>query len=220
VKEFAWSFSALMRYESCPKQYYHINVIKDVKDEDTEFSADGKAIHQGLYRRICQGEKLPLNYRYLEPTAIKFVGMPGDTSGELKFAATRRFAPVQYFDPSVFVRVVVDLLNVRGTTALLVDWKTGKPKSGFTQLELSAAVLSCHLPEIETFKLAYVWLQNRKVTSHSVSKADLVSVWNNLLPRVAKIEEAIKTTNFPAKPSGLCRYCPVKSCPHWKPRDA
>jgi hypothetical protein len=130
-----------MRYESCPKQYYHINVIKDVKDEDTEFSADGKAIHQGLYRRICKGEKLPLNYRYLETTAAKFVGMPGDTSGELKFAVTRRFAPVQYFDPSVFVRVVVDLLNVRGSTCLLVDWKTGKPKSGFTQLELSAPCL-------------------------------------------------------------------------------
>ena len=219
MKEFAWSFSALTRYENCPKQYFHISVAKDFKDEDSSFSADGKDIHQGLYNRICKGRPLPLNYRYLEKTAAKFVGLPGYTSGELKFAMARDFSPVQYFDSSVFVRVVVDLLNVRGDTALVVDWKTGKPKPGFTQLELSAAVLSTHLPEIETFKLAYVWLQSKKVSPHTIKKADLVGVWNDLLPRVAKIESALRTTDFPAKPSGLCRYCPVTSCVHWKPRE-
>ena len=90
--------------------------------------------------------------------------------------------------PMSFVRVVVDLLNVRGQTALIIDYKTGKPKPGFTQLELSAAVLSTHLPEIETFKMAYVWLADRKVSPHTLHKADLVGVWNNFLPRVAKIE--------------------------------
>lgn len=216
MKSFAWSFSALDRYENCPKAYYHINLIKDVKDEDSSFSEEGQIIHKGMHGRICKGRPLPLNYRYLEATAAKFVGLPGDTSGELRFAMARDFTPVQYFDDSVFVRVVVDLLNVRGTQALIVDWKTGKPKPGFTQLELSAAVLSTHLPEIETFKLAYVWLQHKKISPHELKKSEMVNVWNNLLPRVAKIEEAIKTTTFPAKPSGLCKYCPVRACPHNK----
>ena len=219
MKEFAWSFSALTRYEQCPKQYYHISVKKDVKDEGSEFSEEGQIVHKGMYDRVCKGKPLPLNYRYLETTAAKFVGLPGDTSGELKFAMARDFSPVQYFDQSVFVRVVVDLLNVRGTQAVVVDWKTGKPKPGFTQLGLTAAVLSTHLPEIETFKVAYVWLQNKSVTSHTYTKASLMEVWNDLLPRVAKIEAAIKTTDFPAKPSGLCKYCPVTSCPNWKPRE-
>jgi len=219
VKEFAWSFSALTRYENCPKQYYHISVAKDVKDEGSEFSEEGQIVHSGLYNRICKGKPLPLNYRYLESTAAKFVGLPGETSGELKFAMSRNFAPVQYFDKSVFVRVVVDLLNVRDNTALVVDWKTGKPKMGFLQLELTAAVLSTHLPEIENFKLAYVWLQDKKVTSTVLPKSGVVGVWNNLLPRVAKIEEALKTGSFPLKKSGLCKYCPVTSCPEWKPRD-
>ncbi len=218
MKEFAWSFSALTRYENCPKQYYHVSVIKDVKDEDSSFSAEGQDIHKGMYNRICKGKSLPLNYRYLESTAAKFVGLPGETSGELRFAMSRDFRPVQYFDDSVFVRVVVDLLNVRGPkggdTALVVDWKAGKVKPGFTQLELSAAVLSTHLPEIENFKIAYVWLQHNKVTHDKLTKSSMVRIWNNLLPRVAKIEAAIKTTDFPAKPSGLCKYCPVRSCPH------
>lgn len=214
AKEFAWSFSALTRFENCAKAYYHINVIKDVKDEDSSFSEDGQIIHKGLYDRVCKGKPLPLNYRYLESTAAKFVGLPGETSGELKFAMSRDFRPVQYFDDSVFVRVVVDLLNVRGSSAIIIDWKTGKPKPGFTQLELIAAVLSTHLPEIEDFKTAYVWVQHNKVSPNNLKKSSMVRVWNELLPRVAKIEAAIKTTDFPAKPSGLCKYCPVRACPH------
>jgi hypothetical protein len=220
MKEFAWSFSALERFNNCPKQYYHISVAKDVKDEGNEFTAAGQEVHQALYQRICKGKLLPLNHRYLESTAAKFVGLPGETSGELKFAMSRSFEPVQYFDKSVYVRVVVDLLNVRGTQAIVVDWKTGKPKPGFTQLELAAAVLSTHLPEIETFKVAYVWLQDRKTppTTRTIKKSELVNVWNTLLPQVHKIEAALKTTTFEAKPSGLCRYCPVTTCPHWKAR--
>jgi hypothetical protein len=218
VKEFAWSFSALTRFEQCPKQYWHLNVQRDFRDEDSSFSASGKEIHLALYNRVVKGRPLPLNYRYLEKTAVKFVGLPGESSGELKFAMARNFEPVEYFAKDVFCRVVVDFLNVRGPTALIIDYKTGKPKPGFTQLELSAAVLSTHLPEIETFKMAYVWLADRKVSPHTLSKADLVGVWNTFLPRVAKIESALRTTEFPAKQSGLCKYCPVKSCPHWVER--
>lgn len=218
-KEFAWSFSALTRFENCPKQYYHISVAKDVKDEGSEYSVAGNEIHAALFNRVFKGKTLPLNYRYLEKTAAKFVGLPGDSSGELKFAMARDFSPVEYFAKNVYVRVVVDFLNVRDDQALIVDYKTGKPQPGFTQLNLTAAVLSTHLPEIETFKVAYVWLKDKTVTSCTLSKSDLVGVWNQLLPRVARIELALKTTDFPAKPSGLCKYCPVTSCPNWKSRD-
>lgn len=219
AKPFAWSWSALTRYEQCPKQYYHMNVTKEVKDEGNEFTASGQEIHLALYNRIVKGKALPLNYRYLEKTAAKFVGLPGETSGELKFAMARDFSPTEYFANDVYVRVVVDLLNVREKRALVVDWKTGKPQPGFGQLELTAAVLSTHLPEIEEFKLAYVWLKDRSITSTTLSKESLLGTWNTLLPKVNSIEASIKTTNFPAKPSGLCRYCPVTSCPNWKPRD-
>jgi hypothetical protein len=218
AKEFAWSYSALTRYENCPRQYYEINATKQVKDEDSEFSASGKEIHQALHARVCKGQLLPLNYRYLEKTAAKFVGWPGTTSGELRFAMARDFTPVDYFAPTVFVRVVVDLLIINGSKGLILDWKTGKPQPGFTQLELTAGVLSTHLPELETFELHYEWLKDGTKSHKKLVKQDLVGVWNTFLPRVAKIEAALKTTDFPAKPSGLCRYCPVKSCPHWVER--
>ena len=213
-KEFAWSFSALEMFKNCPKQFFHVRVAKDAKDEDTSFSSEGRDVHAALYARVCKGSKLPLNLRHLERIATRFVGLPGETSGELKFAMSRQFEPVGYFAPDVYLRVVVDLLNLRDDTALILDWKTGKQKPWSNQLEITAAAVATHLPEVNTFKLAYVWLQTEKITSKIITRADLPGVWNSVLPEVAKIENAIKTTTFPARPSGLCAYCPVRSCPH------
>ena len=213
-KEFAWSYTALNRFQNCPKQYWHLNLVKDVKDEDSEASAEGRLIHEALCARIVRGAQLPIQLRHLEGLATKFLGLPGHTQGELKFAMSRDFRPVGFFARDVFVRVVVDLLNTRGDTAIVVDWKTGRPRLDFTQLRLSAAVLAVHAPEIKTFKMAYVWTGHDKISPLTMSRDELLGVWNDLLPKVAEIERAIGTTTFPAKQSGLCRYCPVTQCPH------
>lgn len=219
AKEFAWSYSALTRFENCGKQYYEINVAKNVKDEGNEFTAAGQEVHAALYQRICKDKKLPLNMRHYEKMAARLAAQPGENTGELKFAMTRAFEPTDYFSQDVFVRVIVDLLNVRDSSAVIVDFKTGKQQPGFDQLLLTAGVVSSHLPEIENFKLAYLWLKNKTITSTEISKSSMISVWNMFLPRVAKMEAAVKTATYVMKPSGLCRFCPVESCVNWKPRD-
>lgn len=220
-KPFAWSYSALTRYESCPKQYYHINVAKDVKDEygDSEAGAEGNAIHLALFRRITKGSPLPLPLRYLEPLAAKFAATPGEKHGELKLALTRDFEPTDFFASDVYLRSIVDLAIVRHDHVIVVDWKTGKVKDDFTQLAMSAAVLAQFMPELRTFELAFVWLKHKNISRKQFAVSEINSVWDDLLPRATRIETARQTTDFPAKQSGLCRgYCPVKSCPHWKPR--
>ena len=220
-KPFAWSYSALGRYESCPKQYYHINLIKDVKDEygDSEAGAEGNAIHAALFKRVTKGDSLPLPLRHLEPMARKFADAPGEKHGELKLALNREFQPTGFFDPDVYLRAIIDLAIVRGTHAAVFDYKTGKIKDDFTQLAMSAAVLSQYMPEIETFDIAFVWLKHKNISKQSYTKHDFKNIWADLLPRAQKLELAVKTTDFPAKKSGLCKgFCPVKSCPNWEAR--
>lgn len=215
ARPFAWSFSALTRYENCPKQYFHLNVAKDFKDEDTEWSADGKIVHDGMYKRVVKGQPLPLPIRHMEKLAARFADAEGEKYGEMKLALNRKFEPVDFFAPDVWVRSVVDLLIIRENKAIIVDWKTGKVKDDFTQLMLTAGVLSRYMPEIDHFTLVYVWLKSREVTRKMTTLSKLASMWNELLPRVGKIESSIRSTTFPARESGLCRYCPVKSCPHY-----
>jgi RecB family exonuclease len=221
AKPFAWSFSALGRYETCPKQYYHINVKKDVKDEygDSEAGAEGNAIHQALFKRVTKGDPLPLAFRQFESTAARFAAAAGDKSGELKLALDREFRPTDFFASDVYIRAIIDLLIVRGSHAIVIDWKTGKVKPDFTQLALSAAVLSQYAPEIETFDIAFVWLKHKNVSQERYTKHDFKKIWADLIPRATRVEMAIKTSDFPLKPSGLCGYCPVRQCPEWKERE-
>jgi hypothetical protein len=222
AKPFAWSYSTLGRYESCPKQYYHINLIKDVKDEygDSEAGAEGNAIHAALFRRVTKGDPLPLPLRHLEPMARRFADAPGEKHGELKLALNREFEPTGFFDPDVYLRAIIDLVIVRGTHATVFDYKTGKIKDDFTQLAMSAAVLSRYMPEIQTFDIAFVWLKHKNISKQSYTRPEFKVIWADLLPRAQQLELAVKTTDFPAKKSGLCKgYCPVKSCPNWEARE-
>jgi hypothetical protein len=220
MKPFTWSYSALTTYEQCPKKYYHLYVAKDVKDADNSFSADGKIVHDALKARVIDGKPMPLNLRHHEKTAAKFAAAPGEKHGEMKLALTRQFEPCDYFSPNVFVRVVIDLTIVQGNTAIVVDYKTGKVKDDPTQMGLNSAVLSRWMPEVDLFKTLYVWLQSDNLTPKNYTISMLPGVWNTLLPRVAKIEEARKTTTFPANPGPLCKgWCPVKSCPHYEDRS-
>jgi hypothetical protein len=218
MKPFAWSYSVVTRYENCPKQYYHLNVIKDFKDSDSEYAAEGKLVHDSMKHRVIFDKPLPMPLRHLEPIAKKFADKEGEKHGEMRLALNRDFEPVDFFAPDVWVRAIVDLMIVNGNTAIIIDWKTGKVKNDFTQLGLSAAVASRWMPEIELFKTAFIWTKSKQASPKNYTLTKLQEVWNDLIPRAEKIESARATTSFPACPSGLCRYCPVASCPHYEPR--
>jgi len=217
---FAWSFSAVDMFEQCPKKYYHLKVKKDVKDEDSTASQDGRFIHAAMFKRVIDGLPLPIKLRQHEKLAKRFADAKGEKHGEMQLALNKKMEPRDWFAKDVWVRAILDLLIVRGTTAVLVDWKTGKRKERYDQLRLAAAVLSRYMPEIETFTLVFVWLKDGEVSDPVIiTKAEMRGVWTEFLPRVKEITDAIKTTTFPATESPLCGWCPVTSCPNWFDRS-
>lgn len=220
MKKTAWSFSALDMFEKCAKKFYHLKVAKDVKEPDNQWQADGKFVHEALFKRVTEGVPLPVQLRHMEGMAQRFADAPGEKHGEMRLALNDKFEPRDFFAKDVWVRAVLDLLIIRDGHAVLVDWKTGKRKDRFDQLKLSAAVLSRFMPEIESFKLAFVWLKDNEVSGMDIRKDELKQVWLDFMPRAAAIDEAKKTTNFPADPTPLCGYCPVTDCPHWINRDS
>ena len=216
----AWSYSVLSMFEQCAKKYFHIKIQKDAKDSNSSFSSEGKEIHDAMFKRVIKGIALPLPIRHLEKWAARFADAPHDERhGEMKMCLNNKFEPVDWFAPDAWVRAIVDLLIIRGDTAIIVDWKTGKKRIDWTQLQLTAAVLSRLMPEIKNFKLVFVWLKSSEVSSMQLELAEIRPIWMTLLPRVKEIEQAKLTTSFPATESGLCRYCPVSQCPHWVERD-
>lgn len=219
MRKFAWSFSALEQFENCPKQYFHLKIEKDVQEEESLAQMDGKAIHEALHAYVIHDKPLPLNLRYLQKIADPFKNMDGEKHGEMKIALNRELEPVGWMHKDVWVRTVIDLIIIQGDRAIIVDWKTGRKKDKWDQLRLSAACVAALEPTIKEFVSIFVWTEHDDLTPKTISVTEVPEIWNDFLPRVSTMEKARKTTNFPAKPGGLCKgWCPVVACPHFQER--
>jgi hypothetical protein len=69
--------------------------------------------------------------------------------------------------------------------------------------------------EIDEFVTAFVWLKDGKIDRETYHRKDQLKIWEKFLPRAKRMEEAHKTSEWPKRPSGLCReWCPVRDCEH------
>lgn len=211
----AWSFSAVTGYETCPKKHYHTRIKKDFKETFNDAANYGTEAHKHFELRLKEDKPLPLDLAHHEKVLALFAGFGGEIMTEQRMAINRKFEPTGYFDRDVWARGQADLILKQDNRVLVVDYKFGKIKEGFDQLELMCALVSCLLPDVETFIGSFYWAKEKQVWTHKLTRTDIVRVWNNFLPRVKQFEDAHKTDDFPARESGLCkRYCPVRTCPH------
>ena len=51
-KPFAWSYSRLKNFESCPKRHWHLDIQKDIKEEEGEALLWGNVVHKALADRV------------------------------------------------------------------------------------------------------------------------------------------------------------------------
>lgn len=214
-KPFAWSYSVLKNFETCPKRYWHYNVQKDVTEPQSPQLADGNALHKHFEDRIKEGKPMPLGYGQYESLLARIIGAPGVTYAEQKLAMTSSFTPSAYFGKNVWFRTQIDCTKIDGEKATIFDWKTGKVAQDITQLQLMAATVFCHMPAVQRVKAGLVFVANDHVEPATFVREDLTEIWGDVLPRVKLVEKARQTMEFPPKPSGLCkRYCAVVSCPY------
>jgi hypothetical protein len=223
-KPFAWSWSALSSFELCPYRHYLTKVVKAYPEATNSKMLEGQRKHKALELRIARKKTLPPDMQGLEPMMQRFekAAAGGVITAEKKIGLTRDLTECEYFDPQVWLRTVIDLQIDKGPKSLIIDYKTGKVKEGYDQLALSAAVKFAITPSSQQVRTSYLWLEADTTTDENFVRADAAGVWGDLLPRVMKLEKAIEETNFPQKPSGICRvnkvtgesYCPCVNCPH------
>lgn len=215
VPGFAWSYSQLKNWETCPKRYFHYNVNKDVVEPETDQLREGNALHKHFENRVKSKTPLPLGYGQYESLLARIIGAPGVIYAEQKLAMTSSFTPVTFFGKGAWFRTVADCTKINGDTAAVLDWKTGKPSQDITQLQLMAATIFCHQPEIQRVNAALVFVNHDKVEPAHFVRANLTEIWGDILPRVKLVERARASMEYPPKPSGLCKkYCAVVSCPY------
>jgi len=213
-KPFAWSYSKLKNFETCPKRHYHIDIIKEYKDGG-EAMDWGMAVHKTLAQRIKDGTALPPLHTSHERWAKWVEEMPGDiVLVEQQMAVDERHDPCEWFGRKAWFRAVADVIKINGPVAVVVDWKTGKIIEDSAQLALTAAVMFQHYPQLQRIRSCFVWLQDNAKTIATLSREEGRQVWDYLSDRVETMKIAHERTEYPPTPNRYCRFCPVKKCPH------
>ena len=218
-KLFSWSFSSLVDFEGCParwaaKRYYCTTV-----EAESEEMRWGTRVHKAFEERIRDGKSFPEDFpTTYDPWARVLEKLPGEKFFEQRLAVDEKWEPCEFFAPGACGRGVVDLLVVNGAEAVIVDYKTGKQKTDETQLNLFCWFVGHKHPAVETFKYRYVWLKNNTSTGGELRRGELMGVETKMRVRVSSMISAWNAENFPCFPSGLCSWCPVEECVHWRPR--
>lgn len=205
------SYSAIKLFENCPLRYYRQRIVKDVTDEGGEASKYGERIHTLLENRL-KGAGLQPEVEQYEPlcSSVEQLAMSGELYIEQELVLTENLTPTGWWEPDAWLRSKLDVLVIVGDTAVVMDWKTGKRNADQFQMQLFAAQVFKHFPEVQRVKTSLVWLKSMEMDTLQYFRADVNGLWAEVMKRIQRIHDAYDNANWPARPSGLCRFCPCR----------
>ena len=194
-------------------------MAKSVKEERTEALIWGERVHKAFEDRLKLGTPLPVELEEHEEYLVRLQRRPGTSSTEQKIALDKTLRPCGFFASNVWFRGVIDFQKLNGETALLVDYKTGKPHTKFQQLRLFALYTFMQNLQLEQVSVVYYWTTTKTETGEDYTRDMIPQMWSEFIPSLRQYAEAFKTDTWQPRQSGLCNgWCPVTGCEFWKPR--
>lgn len=208
----AWSFSRLQCYEECPAKFKY-RFIDKVPEEKSPQMQRGIDIHKEGERYLKA--EVPID---AIPESFSVNGF-GPLLNELRTAGA--MAEEQWaLDPdwratgwfskgkhAAYVRIVADAaLLYDDNTALIVDFKTGKPwGDNIDQMQLFADVTFCRHPQMHEVETRLWYLDTGDEKTETFRRKGLnkrIDEWED------RVEPLFTDREFRPKPSNKCNWCP------------
>ena len=214
-----WSYSSLKTFEQCAKKYYHLKVLKDVKDEGSEATVYGNEAHKAAEDYVSAGTPLPARFSYMQKTLDALRAIPGEKHCELKLGvglSDKGYSPCGFFDAEVWWRGIADLLIINGDTGYLVDYKTSKNAkyADTKQLDILAAAVFTRFPQLRKLKSALVFVVSNEFVKKEHTAELTRSYFATFTPELDRLSVAEDTGVWNANSGPLCKFCPVTTCEH------
>lgn len=214
-----WSYSGLKEFTNCPKQYYHTRVAKDFVKLPTEQMLYGTAVHKACEDYVRDMTPLARNYERFKPMLDALLEIDGARYPEYRMAITREFQPCTFGARDYWARGIVDLLIVNGDEAHIVDYKTGSAKyPDPKQLKLMALMTYAHFPEVVKIKAGLLFVAHNTFVDEEYTRSDWDQLWSAFTPDLERLRISYESDKWPANPTPLCGWCPVKTCQFYKVR--
>jgi hypothetical protein len=215
----AWSYSSIKTFDQCPKKYYHLRILKDVKDSDTTATVYGKELHKAAEDFIRDGTPIPPRFSFVADVLGALQKIEGEKYCEIKLGVAKKdgeFTPCEFFDKDVWWRGIADLLIIQGEKAFLVDYKTSKNAkyADTKQLDLLAGAVFTHYPQVKTIKSALLFVVSNEVVQKEHDALFRTAYLSAMQPELTRLEAAINNDVWNPNSGPLCKFCPVVECPH------
>lgn len=193
-------------------RYFRQRIVKDIVDEGGEASKYGERIHSFLETRLKEDTLLPQEVAHYEPlcSSVERIASDGELFIEKELVLTDNLTPTTWWEADAWLRSKLDILVINGEIAVVMDWKTGKRNPDFFQMQIFAAQVFKHYPDVTRVKTSLVWLKDMAMDTEVYYRSDSNAVWAEIMKRIQRINDSLEYDNWPAKPSGLCRYCPAR----------
>ena len=206
--------SSVKLWHTCPRQYYRVRVLRDVQPLPRGLAAErGEYLHKLIEERLVNDVSLPPDVAHAEALCTSLESL---ASGDGSLLVEERLALDESLDPCAWergwFRGVADVLALAPPDAWVVDWKTGKRRVDWFQLDCYALVVLRRWPEIDRVTCRYEWLASGRRDERVYRRADEARLAAGLVECALAVES---DEEWIAKPSGLCReWCPVIDCEH------
>lgn len=213
----AWSFSGIKSFESCPKKFYHLKVLKDYSEPPTDATTYGTEFHLAAELYVRDGTPIPPHFQFAIPVLEKLKSMEGEKLCEYEMGLTENLEPCGFKDPNVWWRGIADLIIINGTRAKVLDYKTGKNAkyADKGQLELMALAMFKHFPLVEQVDAGLLFVISKDFITSKYTRDDIPALWEKWLKAYNQLKMSYVNDVWNPRPSGLCRkHCVVLECAH------
>lgn len=214
------SYSGIKDFQGCPRRYHQVKILKRFKQEHTQATLYGTQVHKAFEEYIRDGTPLPEAFQKYAEFVDPLLKFSGEIKCEEKLGVTRDFKPCAFDAEDVWLRGIPDFvaLNLEKGVARVGDFKTGK-SARFAdpgQLELMAALIMAHHPQIQKVKTALLFVVANSIVQSSYTRQQLPLIWKKWAGHAKLIEKAVELDKWHPIPSPLCKFCPLPptECEH------
>jgi hypothetical protein len=204
-------------FEQCPKKYYHLKVLKDVTEPETEAMDYGTRFHEAAEFYIKNNTPLPEAFKFAKSALDGLKAMPGEKLCEFEMALTEGLEPCAFDDPNRWWRGIADLIILDGEEARILDYKTGKSAkyADTGQLELMALAVFKHFPQVKRVRAGLLFVIAKAFIKDSYDSNNQDKMWLKWLKEINRLKFAHESNVWNPRPSGLCKkHCLVLDCSH------
>lgn len=207
-------------HDVCPRQAHERFWLKIPVAETPEMQT-GTRVHKYIEEAVTGKDPLPAWLAHVNPVLASLMARGGEAMAEQKLAVNRSLQATGFWDGDAWLRGSIDFLLLSEPNALVVDWKTGKKRDKDLQLLLYALFVFAKYELVEAVTCVnYFVAENQKPMGQPFTwrRSEVPEMWRRVVPLIHEIELCEAENRWVERPSGLCSWCPVEKCQHWRPR--